>query len=87
MNQIDIKSYMRDVGRRARAAAAAMARADTRAKNAALRAVAGEITKQQAAILKANAGDLRAGGSLDEALKDRLELNARRVQAMVDGLN
>ncbi|HTT07948.1 MAG TPA: glutamate-5-semialdehyde dehydrogenase [Gammaproteobacteria bacterium] len=86
MNDIDIKSYMRDVGRRARAAAVIMARADTHAKNNALLAAAKQIAKEQAAILKTNGEDLRAGENLDEALKDRLELNPKRVQAMVDGV-
>jgi glutamate-5-semialdehyde dehydrogenase len=87
MNQTDIKSYMRDVGRRARVAATAMARADTHTKNNALHTAAKQIAKEQAAILKANGDDLRAGKELDAALKDRLELNPQRVQAMVDGLN
>src|SRR3546814_3012708 len=40
------------------------------------------------AILEANAQDMRAGrnAKLDAALLERLELNAKRVEAMADGV-
>jgi glutamate-5-semialdehyde dehydrogenase len=79
---------MTAVGERARAAARAMARAQTAAKNAALLAMANAIEAQQSALLDANARDLDAGRAqgLDAALLDRLELNPARIAAMAEGL-
>ena len=84
----DIKRYMREVGQRARAAARAMARAETAPKDAALLAMAAEIEKQTEALIAANKQDLDAGrnAGLDSAMLDRLELNRSRIQAMADGL-
>ena len=84
----DIKAYMRDVGKRARVAARAMARAETAAKDAALAAIAAEIERGRDALVAANKKDLDAGKSagLDAAMLDRLELNAARIQAMAEGL-
>ncbi len=83
-----IATYMREVGRRARKAARAIARATTGEKNAALFALARIIEGETGAILEANASDLRAAreAKLEEALVERLELNAARVSAMADGV-
>ena len=82
MNQTpitDIDAYMTDLGRRARAASRALARADTGAKDAALLAIADAIDRSRAAIAAANRPDLEAGAAkgLDAALLDRLELTPR----------
>ncbi len=84
----DIRAYMHEVGRRARAAARILARAVTGDKNAALHAMAGAIEARQAELLEANAADLAAGreAGLDAALLDRLELNPARIAAMAEGL-
>jgi glutamate-5-semialdehyde dehydrogenase len=84
----DIKRYMQDVGQRARAAARVMARAETAAKDAALLAMAAEIERQTETLIGVNRKDLDAGKSqgLDEALLDRLELNAARIKSMAEGL-
>ncbi|MEW6332063.1 MAG: glutamate-5-semialdehyde dehydrogenase [Pseudomonadota bacterium] len=84
----DIKRYMQEVGQRARAAARAMARAETAPKDAALLAMAAEIERQRDALIAANRKDLDAGkaGGLDSAMLDRLELNAARIQSMAEGL-
>ncbi|HEY9545778.1 MAG TPA: glutamate-5-semialdehyde dehydrogenase [Solimonas sp.] len=73
---------------RARVAARRIARADTGTKNAALFALAQAILDDSDAILEANAQDMRAGrnAKLDAALLERLELNAKRVEAMADGV-
>jgi glutamate-5-semialdehyde dehydrogenase len=79
---------MREVGERARAAAGVVARAPTRAKDAALEAAAAAIERDTRALLAANAGDVaasRAAGD-DEAFVDRLALNPERIAAMADGL-
>ncbi|MEK6550695.1 MAG: glutamate-5-semialdehyde dehydrogenase, partial [Pseudomonadota bacterium] len=84
----DIKTAMQDIGRRARAAARTMARAETAAKNAALAAMAEAIEKGATALIAANRRDLDAGRQhgLDAAMLDRLELNPARIAAMADGL-
>ncbi len=83
-----IVAYMRERGERARAAARAIARADTGTKNAALFALADQLLAQRKEILDANQLDMREGraNKLDEALLDRLELNDARVAAMADGV-
>ncbi len=83
---LNIQAYMQDVGRRARAASWAMARAATALKNTALTGVAETIERNQQALLEANGRDLAAGAGLDAALLDRLELNPARVRAMAAGL-
>jgi glutamate-5-semialdehyde dehydrogenase len=84
----DIKDYMQRVGRQARAAARHMARAETAAKNAALQAMAAMIDERSKQLVAANQADLEAAQAqgLDEALLDRLTLNAKGVAAMAEGL-
>jgi glutamate-5-semialdehyde dehydrogenase len=85
---LDLATYMREVGERARAAAGVVARAPTRAKDAALEAAAAAIERDTRELLAANAGDVaaaRAAGD-DEAFVDRLALNPERIAAMADGL-
>ncbi len=86
--KIDIKQYMAEVGRRARAAARALARAESGAKDKALRAAAEIMARDSGAILAANKQDLNAARSagLDAALLDRLELTPKRIDAMAEGL-
>ncbi|MGH8531866.1 MAG: glutamate-5-semialdehyde dehydrogenase [Gammaproteobacteria bacterium] len=83
---LNIQAYMQDVGRRARAASWAMARAATALKNAALTGIAETIERNQQTLLDANGRDLAAGAGLDAALLDRLEINPARVRAMAAGL-
>jgi len=85
---MDIQRYMAAVGANARTAARQLARATTGAKNAALIAMADAIEAASATLVSENARDLEAGRErgLDEALLDRLALNAERIMAMADGL-
>lgn len=85
---MDIKEYMLDTGKRARAAARIMARADTASKNRALEAIADIILEQEKNLLKANETDMHTAteSGLDMALLDRLELTPERITAMADGL-
>jgi glutamate-5-semialdehyde dehydrogenase len=85
----DIAAYMAEVGRRARAAARRVARADTAAKNKALLAVAADLDEQRESLAAANGVDLKTGAAkgLDAALLDRLELTPARVDAMIEGLH
>jgi glutamate-5-semialdehyde dehydrogenase len=84
----EIKDYMQQVGRQARAAAQHMARAGTAAKDAALLAMAALIDERSAQLVTANEADLEEARErgLDAALLDRLALNAAGAAAMADGL-
>jgi glutamate-5-semialdehyde dehydrogenase len=76
------------LGRDAREASEALARATTADKNAALEAMAETIESRAAELMDANALDLNAArdSGLDAALLDRLELNDQRIAAMAAGL-
>lgn len=84
----DLATTMHDIGRRARAASAAMAKAGTQAKNDALHAIAAAIRSRKTELQAANAQDVqraRAGG-LDAAALDRLTLSDKAVEQMAAGL-
>ena len=85
---MDVQSYIHGVGRRARAAARAMARADTATKNRALTEMAAAIRRDAARLLEANARDVEEAKKqkLDSAMIDRLTLTPKTIAAMADGL-
>ena len=85
---VDVKTYMHQLGRQARAASRVLARTPTGPKNEALRAAADALLMEQSELLAANRQDLEAGAAkgLDAALLDRLELNPERIEAMAEGL-
>ncbi len=85
---MNIKEYMQDIGKRARAASRVMAKTDTDTKNNALLKIADLIIESQAKLLDTNALDLAAGkaNGLNAALFDRLELTPARIEAMAEGL-
>lgn len=87
-HKTDIDAYMLNLGTRARAASREINRASTAQKNAALEAIAAALDESREALLAANAQDLQAGREkgLDAPLLDRLELNAGRIDAMIEGL-
>ena len=84
----DVKQYMQQMGRQARAAARRMAQADTAAKNHALQTIAQAIGDDCATLIAANAKDVTAAraNGLDEASIDRLTLNEKSVHGMAEGL-
>ena len=85
---MDIEQYMTTVGRQAREASRAAARADTHQKNRALRAIAAAIRRDAATLLAANREDLdaaRAAG-LEPAMLDRLSLSEKGIAAMAEGV-
>ena len=86
--QSDVAAYMAEVGRRARAAGRALARAETGAKNAALLAMADAIDAAAETLKAENAKDLDAGrkNGLDAAMLDRLTLDDARIAGMAEGL-
>src|SRR5262249_9361352 len=87
-NTGDLAVTMRDLGRRARAAAHALALAPAEQKDRALRAMARAVTAQTDKLLAANAEDIaeaKAGG-VTGAFIDRLMLNDKRVAAVAEAL-
>ena len=77
-----------ELGRRAKAAARVLAGASTAAKDDALRAAADLLVERTDDVVRANAEDVaraEAGGT-SATVVDRLRLDARRVEAMADGL-
>src|SRR6202521_4257738 len=88
MNASDIKSYMQNTGRSARQASRLLAKADTAAKNYALRAMAAAINRDASLLLAENAKDLgnARNGGLDSAFIDRLALTDRAIALMAEGL-
>jgi len=79
---------MLELGRRARAAAATLAFADPASKVKALHAAADAIDDRRDDIMSANALDMRAaeGKGISSAFLDRLLLNDKRIDAMIEGL-
>ena len=85
----DIAAAMGEIGRRARAAARALALAPPDQKNRALGAMAAAVRAQTSLILTANAEDMaeaRAAG-VTGAFLDRLALDAARVDAIAAGID
>lgn len=85
---MELKDYMQQVGRNARAASQATARATTAAKNTALLAMAQAVRERRSELLAANAADLAAARAdgLDAAMLDRLGLSEKGIEAMAQGL-
>jgi glutamate-5-semialdehyde dehydrogenase len=83
-----INQYVTQVGQRARAASRIVGCAETRVKDAALRAIADELEAAEERLLAENRKDMDAGraAGLEPALLDRLELTAKGVRAMAQGL-
>jgi len=79
---------MRQIGGRARAAAAELAYASPERKYAALIGAAEELWARRQAVIDANCVDMAYAEEkgLSPAMLDRLMLDERRVRAMVDGL-
>ncbi|MEZ2333504.1 glutamate-5-semialdehyde dehydrogenase [Mesorhizobium sp. RCC_202] len=84
----DVASLMARIGRNARAAARPLAVASTKAKNAALVAMADAILRNEQAILEANVIDVSNGeeAGLSGSFMDRLKLTPSRIKAMADGI-
>jgi glutamate-5-semialdehyde dehydrogenase len=85
----DIDRYMTDLGRRARVASRAVARASRATKDRALAALAAAVTRDADLLKAANARDLARAATkgLEAAFVDRLTLSDKAIRAMVDGLH
>lgn len=76
------------LGKQSKAAAPLIAATSTAQKNRALQHLAQELEAQAQHILAVNAQDMQAAGEkgLDAALAERLELNPKRIESMIDGV-
>jgi len=86
---MSLENDMRDMGVRARAAAAAIRNADAATRTAALKAMAEHIRTSALYILDANAEDVAAAkdAGLAPSFIDRLALTPERVEAIATGLD
>ncbi len=86
-DRLDIAQYMDSVGQAARSAATAMAKADTKAKNTTLLALARLLREQTAALQTDNAKDISAADSagLAAPLVDRLRLTPKVLATVAEG--
>jgi glutamate-5-semialdehyde dehydrogenase len=84
----DIHEIMREIGRKAKAAAADLAFADPAAKAEALAAAADAVWAHRAEIISANEKDMAYGREkgLSPAMLDRLMLDEARIGGIVDSL-
>ena len=84
----DLAAYMESVGARARAAAAAMARASTAQKNAALAAIAAALRAAAGPLAEANRRDIEraTAAGLAAPMLDRLRLSAAGIEKMAAGV-
>ena len=76
------------LGRQARQASRILAHVSADSKNAALEKIAQSLEQAEVEILKANAADVEAAraAGLSEALVDRLTLNEKRMQGIINDL-
>lgn len=83
-----LKATMLDIGQRARAASAKLAKANAHDRTNALNAMANALVAAETEILDANARDLEHGRAkgLSSALMDRLALSAERIAGIADAL-
>jgi len=84
---MDIATYMQNVGQRARAAAIAMARASTRARNDTLKGLSHLLRTAGAPLQAANARDIAAAeaAGLATPMIDRLRLSDKIIDTMAEG--
>jgi len=88
MSELNVKDYMAEMGRKARAAARIIAAAPTALKNKALLAIADELDKNRITLVAENQKDLTAGkkNGLDAAMLDRLAVKPSTIDGMIEGL-
>jgi glutamate-5-semialdehyde dehydrogenase len=83
-----LQDQIHHIGKNARAASRALARLDSKTKNAVLVAMADELIVRLPDILEANAADVAEAekNGLTKASIDRLRLSEKRVADMADGI-
>ena len=85
---LTLPALMADIGRKAKAAAAVLAFTPADKKRQALLSAAGAMDKARREILEANALDIQAAEKkgISKAFLDRLQLNDKRIDGMIEGL-
>ena len=85
---MEIKTYMTQIGRKAREASLLMAKADTAKKDNALLFIAETIRRNAGPLKEANSKDLAAAKAknLEAPLVDRLTLSDKAIETMAAGL-
>jgi len=85
---LNIQEMMQDIGKRARSASRAMARASSEQKNQALLHIAKLVRQKAAEIQKVNQIDVERakGNGQDAAFIDRLTMSAKTIETMALGL-
>ena len=87
MNALNIAEYMQTLGARARAASAAMARADAATRNAALRSLAARLRSNVDALAHENGRDVDQAyaAGLAAPMVDRLKLTPKIIETVAQG--
>lgn len=85
---MSLESYMNQIGQQARDASRILAKASTKQKNTALFAMADALENARPRLIEENAKDMENGRikGLDSALLDRLLLDDKRIDGMIEGL-
>ena len=85
---LNVKDYMANLGRQARAAARLIASAPTAVKNKALLSIAEELDKNRVLLVAENQKDLAAAkaNGLEPAMVDRLAVKPATIDSMIEGL-
>lgn len=85
---MDIKQYVIDKAKTAKAASRALASLSTEVKNNALFKMAAALEREAGHLIAENRKDMEAGEKkgLSSAMLDRLKLTPERIKAMADGL-
>jgi glutamate-5-semialdehyde dehydrogenase len=86
---MDVRTYISDVGRRARQASVAAADASTSQKNAVLQSLVGQLDQTRTQLKNANSKDVAAASAAgkDAAFIDRLTLTDKTIDDMIEGVN
>jgi glutamate-5-semialdehyde dehydrogenase len=87
MNALNVSEYMQTLGLQARQASAAMARADSATKNAALRSLAALLRANVDALQTDNAKDIEraTAANLSAPMVDRLKLTPKIIETVAQG--
>jgi len=87
--KVEVTEYMAKLGQQARKAGREMSKADSGKKNLALLKIAEALASNKETLVAENKKDLIAGknNGLDSALLDRLELNLKGIDSMIEGLH
>jgi len=86
---VEVTEYMIKLGQQARKAGREMSKANSGKKNLALLKIAEALANNKETLVSENQKDLIAGknNGLDAALLDRLELNLKGIDSMIEGLH